>query len=104
MSGPFKLPGGYELASPVYIIEPSKTGVIQKPCTVRIQHYVKLLKEADIKNIVFFSSDSKPQSDVGFVFKEIEGPKQIFKPGSQFGELELNHFCCLTTGKRLSGK
>jgi hypothetical protein len=39
LDGPFILPSGYKLASPVYAIETSTQGVLQKPCKIQIQHY-----------------------------------------------------------------
>ena len=97
LSGPFILPDGYELASPVYVIEPSQQGVLQKPCTVRIQHYISLRNERDCDGMTFISANIAPQNRWfgPYHFKEIKGSKQTFKPRSQVGEIELQHFCCL---------
>ena len=97
LRGPFLLPDGYELASPVYVIEPSQQGVLQKPCTVRIQHYISLENERDSEGMTFISANIAPHSRwVGpYTFKEMKGSKQTFTQKSQFGEIDLCHFCCL---------
>ena len=102
LSGPFIVPDGYELASPVYMIETSKQGVLQKPCTVRIKHFLKLSNQQDCHDMVFLSSNSKPPK-VGpyqYVFKSIEHATPKFSPDNKVGEIELKHFCGLTTAKR----
>ena len=106
LNGPFKLPDGYELASPVYIIETSQQGVLQKPCTVRIDHFVRLSNQQDCQNMAFLSSNSKPPK-VGpyqYVFKSIEQVKPKFSPNNQFGEIELKHFCGLAVVRQLLGE
>ena len=99
-TGPFMLPGGYELTSPVYIIESSKKGEIQNPCTLRIYHYANLLTEADCEKMVFLSSPNDAQAPPTYIFKEIQGGKGVFTPSHQFGEISLKHFCCLTTARK----
>ena len=105
LSGPFILPEGYELASPVYVIETSQQGVLQKPCTVGIQHYTSLMNERDCKGMVFISANITPQSRWfgPYAFQGIKGSKQRFTLKSQVGEIELHHFCCLACA-RLLGK
>ena len=102
LSGPFILPDGYELASPVYVIEPSQQGVLQKPCTVRIQHYISLQNERDCDGMTFISAKIAPQTRWfgPYDFKEVKGYKQTFTPNSQVGEIELHHFCCLACARR----
>ena len=101
LSGPFILPDGYVLASPVYVIEASEQGVLQKPCTVQIQHFVRVSNEEDCKNMVFVSSDAKLLSSGEYRFKMIDEPKMKFSPGSHCGEIELKHFCLLAAAKRI---
>ena len=101
LSGPFILPEGYELASPVYVIEPSQQGVLQKPCTVRIQHYISLQNERDCDGMTFISAKIAPQTRWfgPYDFKEVKSSKQTFTPNSQVGEIELRHFCCLACAR-----
>jgi hypothetical protein len=103
LSGPFILPSGYELASPVYIIEPSKQGVLQKPCRVRIQHYMKLMNEKDCEGMTFISASISPKTRWygPYNFKAIS--KGMFTPGSRVGEIEVSHFCGFGCAKQ-SGK
>lgn len=100
LSGPFVPPDGYEFASPVYIIEPSRQGELVKPSTVQIQHFVKLQDENDSKKMVFLSSSSKPTDDGRYIFKAIEDSGTEFKPGGSFGKIKLRHFCGLATAMK----
>lgn len=98
LNGPFKLPTGYKLASPIYLIEPSKKGTLQKPATVSIHHYANLVSEEDCAGMVFVSASATPRSTHSgpeYIFKKIEGSKKTFKPGSQVGQIELQHFCLM---------
>ena len=101
LSGPFILPDGYELASPVYVIEPSQQGVLQKPCTVRIQHYIRLQNERDCDGMTFIAANIAPNTRWfgPYDFKEVKSSKQTFTPNSQVGEIELHHFCCLACAR-----
>lgn len=101
-NGPFKFPDGYKQASPAYIIEPSKKGVIRKKITLQIQHFISLMTEEDCEGMVFLSASTKPQigkSGPMYTFKEIKGSKGRFGPMSQIGKITLEHFCCITTGR-----
>jgi hypothetical protein len=95
LSGPFVLPSGYELASPVYAIETSKQGVLQKPCNVRIQHYVRLISERDCEAMTFISASINSWHGP-YKFKATKG---IFAPHRQVGEIDVSHFCLFGCAK-----
>jgi hypothetical protein len=94
LNGPFILPSGYELASPVYAIETSEPGVLQKPCRVQIQHYARLMSEKDCEGMIFITAKINPKTEWfgPYDFKAIKGS---FTPNTQVGETRLSHFCCL---------
>ena len=98
LSGSFELPPGYKLASPVYLIQPSRRLHLQrdKNATLKIHHYANLVNKEDCKEMVFLSASSTPQfkqSRPVYVFKEIKHAKGIFKPNCPVGQIESSHFC-----------
>ena len=102
-SGPFELPENYESASPTYLITHSRRVTFSKDITVRMHHYACLSSEEDCEDMVFFSASSVPEyrdSNLVYIFREIQGPKGIFRPGDQVGEIALRHFCLTKIGKR----
>ena len=96
IGGPFKLPDGYKSASPVYMIKYSRKVEFLNDVTVKIDHYARLESEEDCGDMVFLSASSTPalrESKSMHIFKEIKGPKGVFRPGCQVGEIALKHFC-----------
>jgi hypothetical protein len=101
LSGPFKLPAGYELVSPVYLIEPNKEVKIKNPVTVRIHHYASLRSQKDCEGMVFLSAGTRLQSALsGSVhdLKIIKKSKSRFGPRNPVGEIELQQFCWIAVG------
>ena len=101
--GAFELPDDYESASPAYLIKPSRRVKFQKNVAVKIQHYAYLESEKDCDNMAFLSASTAPElrgSRPVYVFKKIlrVGAKEMFRPGSQEGEITLRHFCIIKTG------
>ena len=103
-TGPFKLPEGYESASPAYLIQPSRRVEFQKKVTIRIQHYASLQGEEDCEKMAFLSASSTPECVHGsspvYTFKEIKSAKGVFRPGDQQAEIALRHFCVVEIGMK----
>ena len=104
-SGPFELPDDYELASPVFLIQPSRRVDFQKDVTIRICHHASLCNKEVCEDMVFLSASSTPNykdSCPVYIFKEIRDAKTVFRPGDQVGEIALRHFCIPAIGKKKS--
>ena len=103
-SGPFQLPPGYESASPVYLISPSRKIDFLKYITVRIHHNACLWSEEDCEDMAFFSASFEPQytedKQPAYTFKKMNGTNIRFKKGEQVGEISLRHFSGVKIGKR----
>ena len=104
-SGSFDLPQDVKLASPAYIIKPSRKVAFQKEVSVKIWHHANLESEEDCKDMVFLSASTSPQyrgDTPVYVFKKIRGAKGSFRPGEEqpVGHIALKHFCILALGKR----
>ena len=101
-SGPFELPKEYEPASPAYLILHNEMH-LQNNVTMRMNHYANLRSQEDCDCMTFLSASSTPEyrnSHPVYTFKEMLGSKGTFKPGDQVGEVSLQHFCLIITGKR----
>ena len=106
-SGPFELPYGYESASPAYLILPSRKVTFIKDITLTIHHYTELTSEEDCEEMEFFSANLTPQYEYErplYTFKHTWGSKGKFKINSQLGEIQLNHFCAIKTGRKRTRK
>ena len=103
-TGPFKLPEGYESASPAYLIQHSTKADFQKNVTLQIQHYARLQNEDDCDKMIFFSANSTPECVDGsspvYTFKEIKSAKGVFRSGDQQAEIALRHFCIVKAGMK----
>ena len=106
-SGPFELPAGYESASPAYLIQPNRKWQLHRPAALQIHHHARLRDEEDCEEMAFLSASIVPeyrQSEPVYVFTEIKHSRGVFQPGSQVGNIDLQHFCIIKTGrKRRSG-
>ena len=93
---PFKLPPGYEPASPAYLIQPSRMVKIQRDVTLKIHHYTSLKSREDCEEMAFLTASPEPASQglqSVYLFKETKFSKGIFKPNNQVGEITVQHFC-----------
>ena len=102
-TGIFKLPEGYESASPAYLIHHTRKAEFQKDVTIQLQHHAYLRSEEDCEDMVFLSASSRPMyvgSQRAYIFHETSGQWEVFAPGSQVGEISLRHFCLVKAGKR----
>ena len=97
--GPFRLPKGYRSASPAYLITHSRKVDFQKDVIIKIHHDARLASEEDCANMSFLSASSTPKygesSCPVYTFKKMHGPKMVFTPGEQVGEILLRHFCLI---------
>ena len=100
ITGPFVLPEGYDLASPVYLISPAFDFVHN--ITLRMYHYCGLETEQQCDNMVFISSPATPnivQPHPQYQFKVLS--KGIFRHSEAYGCVSLKHFCnTAIAGKR----
>ena len=101
-AGPFQLPEGYELASPVYLISPSFQ--FSCPITVTMYHYCAVETEEDIKSMAFLSSPATPEVDHTPHYQFRVLGKGTFKPSQTYGCISLKHFCNAAIGMRRKRK
>ena len=99
-AGPFRLPEGYELASPVYLISPSFE--FSCPITVTMYHYCAVETEEDSESMAFLSSPTTPHMGDGHTphYKFRVLGKGTFKPSEVYGCILLKHFCNLVSGTK----
>ena len=103
-AGPFQLPEGYKLASPVFLILHSFQFLYD--ITLTIYHYYDLKTEEDCDDMVFLSSPSTPsvienQKPV-YLFKVLS--KGMFEPSKDYGQVSPKHFClCAVGSKQMKG-
>ena len=102
-AGPFQLPEGYELASPVYLISPSFQ--FSCPITVTMYHYCAMETEEDSESMAFLSSPTTPYTGEGqkphYQFRVLG--KGSFKHSEAYGCISLKHFCNTACGRRKKG-
>ena len=100
LSGPFVLPKGYQLASPVYLIAPAFE-FLQK-VKLSIAHFVGLESSSDCDCMTIISSSSSPMSTPKprYTFKVMNGG--IFKKKHNCGFIYLKHFCLTGAAKQIS--
>ena len=111
-AGPFQLPEGYELASPVYLISPSFE--FSCPITVTMYHYCVVETEEDSESMAFLSSHTTPHRGEGhtphrgedhtphYQFRVLG--KGSFKPSETYGCISLKHICNAAIGMRRKRK
>ena len=99
-AGPFHLPEGYELSSPVYLISPSFQ--FSCPITVTMYHYCVVETEEDGGSMAFLSSPTTPHwgedHTPHYQFRVLG--KGTFKPSEAYGSISLKHFCTLGSGTK----
>ncbi len=104
-SGPYELPDNIDLASPAYVIKPSRKVNFIKDVTLKIRHYANLQTDEDCTDMVFLTASSSPkfrESKPVYVFKEMKAANVSFKPNEEepVGEVALQHYCVTLLGKR----
>ena len=104
-SGNFKLPDGYELASPVYCIQTNEDVKFLKDLSLKIHHYADLQTKEDCEDMIFVSASLTPEigsSGPEYVFRKADVTKSLFEPGSSTGSINLNHFSLKAIGRWIS--
>ena len=101
ISGPFELPDGYELASPIFHIEPG-VKFAEKVVELLMVHFIDLEDEDDCSELTFVSAPLLKQNcqsesdreEKGMIrFKCLNGG--MFWPGRRIGKISLQHFCLI---------
>ena len=97
VSGPFELPDGYELASPIFHIEPGAK-FTEKPVELFMVHFIDVGDEEHCGELKFVSAPLKQscQSEAegkGIRLKHLDGG--VFWPGRRIGKISLQHFCLI---------
>lgn len=99
ISGPFELPDGFELASPVYHIEPG-VKFAEKPVELSVVHFIDIEDEEQCSELTFVtaplnqgcqSEDEVEGKEIRF--KHLDGG--VFVPGRRMGKIALQHFCLI---------
>ena len=94
LSGPFILPEGYKLASPVYLITPAFN--FSRDGKLTITHFANVKSETDCKNMTFVSAHCTPHytaSGPQYKFKALPGG--VFLTEKREASLSLKHFCVI---------
>ena len=98
-AGPFSLPEEYELASPVYQINPAYEFL--HDITMTVHHFFSLTTAEQCDNMAFLSSPKVPyfveQKSV-YKFKVLS--KGNFLPSQSYGSVSLGHFCNVSVGRK----
>ncbi|CAI8041713.1 hypothetical protein GBAR_LOCUS23152, partial [Geodia barretti] len=100
-NGPFLLPDGYELASPVFLIPP--TFEFSREITVTLWHFSNLETVEDSERMVFLSAPSTPhtkQAGKKPVYQFRVLGKGVFEPRRNYGQISLTHFCFGGIGRK----
>ena len=99
LQGPFVLPVGYELVSPVYQVSPAF--YFKKGVEVFVAHFAALQSDEDCDAMTFVSARSLPQSEHSYPeyhFKDLK--KGRFEKNTMTGRVTLNHFCKLAVARQ----
>ena len=102
-NGPFQLPEGYEMASPVFLVSPS----FEFSCniTMTMHHFCAMETKSNCDSMAFLSSPtlaSKGESGAPqYRFKVLD--KGVFNPSEDYGRVSLKHFCFSMIGALLWG-
>ena len=99
LGGPFELPEGYELVSPVFHVEPGAE-FAEKPVDVSIVHFLNTDEDEEetICDLKFVSAPFDFDSRAGIKFSQLDGG--TFIPGRRIGKISLQHFCYIGVAAR----
>jgi len=101
LSGPFQLPEGIDLASPLYLVGPALK--FTREIKFSLQHFINLKTPEDCEQMTFLSAPSTPSyigSEPTYQLREIKIQKGIFAVGSQVATIFLKHFCIVGIGNK----
>ena len=100
-NGPFQLPEGYGMASPVFLVSPS----FEFSCNINMtmHHFCTVETESNCDSMAFLSSPTIPSKgdgrELGYRFKVLH--KGMFHPSEDYGRVSLKHFCFSMIGALL---
>ena len=99
-AGPFQLPEGYELASPVFLISPSFQ--FSDEVTLKMHHFYALETKEDCEDMAFLCSPATPSEGENqepiYQFGVLS--KGMFEPFQECGRMALKHFCLSGVGRK----
>ena len=101
--GTYKMPDGYELASPVYCVQPSNDINFTKDVILELHHYANLQTEEDCTDMAFVSAPLTSQKNTYIpfhVFQKINRSNSSFSIGNGVGKTTLRHFSLFGTVRR----
>ena len=104
ISGPFSLPEGIQLASPVFLVKCTPQYQFQRELTLTIHHFVLLQNREQCEDMVLLTSPEMKVEDKDYIYWNFhfsDQPPQCF-PHASYGEVELTHFSFFCFGVRLS--
>ena len=102
IKGPFQLPIGYELASPVFLISPSFQ--FSSSITLTMGHFSNLATEEDCQRMVFLSAPTTPfvrETDNSHWYQFRILRKGVFSPRNEYAQVSLTHFCFASIGRKI---
>ena len=101
LSGPFEIPDGIDLASPLYLVRPAFT--FRQEIKFSLQHFINLEAPEDCKEITFLLASSTPRyttSEPKYLLREVNIQKGAFTVGNTVGTVFLKHFCLVGIGRK----
>lgn len=101
LSGPFEIPNGIDLASPLHLIGPAFK--FTQEIKLSLQHFIDLKTPEDCNEMTFLSASSTPSytgSAPTYLLRELKFQKGIFSVGSQVATIFLKHFCIMGVGRK----
>ena len=101
IGGPFCLPEGIQLASPVFLVKCTPPQYqFQRELTLTIHHFVLLQNREQCEDMVLLTSPERKVEDKDYwKFDFCDQPLQCF-PCASYGEVELTHFSFFCFGIR----
>ena len=86
-SGPFKMPEGFEAASPVYMI--GEGYKFKKDVKLEIEHFADIQSKEECETMVLVKASPKPKegSDIHYILEKVEHSEKKFIAGEQTVEI-----------------
>ena len=103
ISGPFSLPEGIQLASPVFLVKCTPQYQFQRELMLTMHHFVLLQNHEQCEDMVLLMSPERKVEDKDYIYWKFDfcdQPLQCF-PHASYGEVELTHFSFFCFGIRL---
>ena len=101
LSGPFIIPDGIELASPLLLVGPAFK--FTREIRLSLEHFINLNTPEDCKEMTFLSAPSTPtyiDSAPTYMLREVRIQEGTFTVGEQVATISLKHFCAIGLGRK----